>query len=96
LYCGNLSYGTSSADLETMFAKFGAVRSADVITDRDTGQSKGFGFVEFERDDDANKAIEALNGTQHDGRALQVNEARPREEKRSGGGGGYGGGRRRW
>lgn len=95
LYCGNLSYSTSSADLETMFAKFGAIRSADVITDRDTRQSKGFGFVEFERDDDANKAVEALNGTQHDGRALQVNEARPREEKRSGGGG-YGGGGRRW
>lgn len=79
-----------------MFAKFGAVRSADVITDRDTMKSKGFGFVEFERDDDANKAVEALNGTQHDGRALQVNEARPREDKRSGSGrgGGYGGGRR--
>jgi len=82
-----------------MFAKFGAIRSVDVITDRDTGQSKGFGFVEFEREDDANKAVEALNGTQHDGRALQVNEARPREERRpsgGGGGGGYGGGRRRW
>ena len=95
LYCGNLSYGTASADLETMFSKFGAVRSADVITDRDTGQSKGFGFVEFERDEDAQKAINELNNTQHDGRALQVNEARPREERTSGGGGG-GGGRRRY
>lgn len=104
LYCGNLSYGTSSGDLDTLFSKFGALRSADVIMDRDTGRSKGFGFVEFERDDDANKAIEGLNGQQHDGRALQVNEAKPREEKRSGGGGyggggyggGGGGGKRRW
>jgi uncharacterized membrane protein YgcG len=93
LYCGNLSYGTSSADLETLFMQFGAVRSADVITDRDTGQSKGFGFVEFERDEDAQAAIDGLNNQQHDGRALQVNEARPREERRPGGGGGGGGGR---
>lgn len=96
LYCGNLTYETSSADLEAMFAKFGAVRSAEVIADRDTGRSKGFGFIEFERDDEANKAIESLNGSQHEGRALQVNEARPREEKRPGGGGTYSGGRRRW
>jgi RNA recognition motif-containing protein len=93
LYCGNLSYGTSGADLEKMFSQFGAIRSAEVITDRDTGQSKGFGFVEFERDEDAKSAIDGLHNTQHEGRALQVNEARPREERRPGGGGG-GGGRR--
>ncbi len=92
LYCGNLSYNVSSADLEGLFAEYGAVRSADVITDRDTGQSKGFGFVEFERDEDAQAAITGLNGQQHDGRALQVNEARPREERRPGGGGGGRGG----
>jgi RNA recognition motif-containing protein len=91
LYCGNLSYGVSSADLETLFMQFGAVRSADVITDRDTGQSKGFGFVEFERDEDAQAAIDGLNNVEHDGRTLQVNEARPREERRPGGGGGGGG-----
>ena len=102
LYCGNLSYGTSSADLETLFSRFGAVKSADVITDRDTGQSKGFGFVEFDRDEDAKAAIDGLNETDHDGRRLQVNEARPREERRPGGGGGGrggyggGGGGRRW
>ena len=84
LYCGNLSYKVTSADLEGMFAAYGAVRSADVITDRDTGQSKGFGFVEFERDEDAQAAIQGLNSQQHDGRALQVNEARPREERRPG------------
>jgi RNA recognition motif-containing protein len=96
LYCGNLSYGMSSADLETLFSQFGAIRSADVITDRDTGQSTGFGFVEFQRDEDAKAAIDGLNDTQHEGRALQVNEARPREERRpgGGGGGGYGGGGR--
>jgi RNA recognition motif-containing protein len=100
LYCGNLSYNVTSADLETLFSQYGAVRSADVITDRDTGQSKGFGFVEFERDEDAQSAIAGLNAQQHDGRALQVNEARPKEERRPGGGGGRGGygggGGRRW
>jgi RNA recognition motif-containing protein len=90
LYCGNLSYNVSSADLEALFAEYGAVKSADVITDRDTGQSKGFGFVEFERDEDAQAAIQGLNNQQHEGRALQVNEARPREERRPGGGGGGG------
>src|SRR5262245_14490250 len=88
LYCGNLSYNVSSADLEALFSEYGAVKSADVITDRDTGQSKGFGFVEFERDEDAQAAIQGLNNQQHEGRALQVNEARPREERRPGGGGG--------
>ena len=90
LYCGNLSYSVTSADLETLFAPYGAIRSADVITDRDTGQSKGFGFVEFQRDEDAQAAIQGLNDQPHDGRNLQVNEARPREERRPGGGGGGG------
>jgi RNA recognition motif-containing protein len=101
LYCGNLAYSVSSADLEGMFAEFGGVRKADVITDRDSGQSKGFGFVEMESDEAAQAAIDALNGQDRDGRSLQVNEARPREERSGGGGrnfgggrGGYGGGRR--
>lgn len=98
IYCGNLSYGVSKADLEALFAPYGAVRSADLIMDRDTGQSKGFGFVEMENAGDAQKAISALNESMHDGRPLKVNEAKPREE-RSGGGGGRGNfnrGARRW
>lgn len=99
LYCGNLSFNVSSADLENLFLPYGAVRSAEVIVDRDTGRSKGFGFVEMERDADAASAIQGLNDSSHDGRPLTVNEARPREE-RSGGGGGGGrgrsGGGRRW
>jgi RNA recognition motif-containing protein len=91
LYCGNLSYNTSSADLEQLFAEFGTVQSAEVITDRDTGRSKGFGFVEMASDGEAQAAIEGLNLKEHDGRALAVNEARPREDRRGGGGGGGGG-----
>ncbi|MCA9118928.1 MAG: RNA-binding protein [Planctomycetaceae bacterium] len=94
LYCGNLSYGVSSSDLEQLFAQFGSVTSAQVITDRDTGRSKGFGFVEMSNDAEAQAAIEGLNETEHDGRALTVNEAKPRENRGGGGGrGGYGGGR---
>ncbi len=94
LYCGNLAYSVTNADLEQMFSEFGAVRSAEVIMDRDTRQSKGFGFVEMESDEAAQAAIKGLNETQHEGRSLQVNEARPREERSGGGGGrgGYGGG----
>ena len=97
LYCGNLSYNVTSNDLEQMFAEFGSVKSAEVINDRDTGRSKGFGFVEMGNDNEALAAINGLNGQEHDGRTLTVNEARPREERsRSGGGGGgrggYGGG----
>jgi cold-inducible RNA-binding protein len=92
LYVGNLSYGVGSADLEQMFAAFGTVRSAEVIMDRDTGRSKGFAFVEMSNDQEAQAAIEGLNGQERDGRAMAVNEARPREE-RGGRGGGYGGGR---
>ena len=92
LYCGNLSYNTTSSDLDQMFSEFGTVKSADVIMDRDTGRSKGFGFVEMNSDQEALAAIEAINGKEHDGRTLTVNEARPRED-RGGGGGGGGGGR---
>ena len=94
LYCGNLSYGASSSDLEQLFSQFGSVESAQVITDRDTGRSKGFGFVEMASDAEAQAAIEGLNDKEHDGRALTVNEARPREPRRSGGGYGGGGGGR--
>lgn len=90
LYVGNLSYNVTSQSLEELFTKFGEVRSAQVIQDRDTGRSKGFGFVEMANDNAAREAIQGLNETEHDGRALTVNEARPREERS--GGGGYGGG----
>ena len=93
LYVGNLSYQVTNASLEEMFAKFGEVRSAQVIQDRGTGTSKGFGFVEMADDNAAREAIKALNDQQHEGRALIVNEARPREERSGGGGGGGRGGR---
>ena len=80
--------------MEELFAQFGSVDSAQVIQDRDTGRSKGFGFVEMGSDAEAAAAIEGLDGTDHDGRSIKVNEARPREPRR-GGGGGYGGGGRR-
>jgi RNA recognition motif-containing protein len=91
LYVGNLSYEVNDAGLEQMFAAHGSVKSAQVIMDRDTGRSKGFGFVEMTNDNEARAAIAALNGQQVEGRALTVNEARPKEN-RGGGGGGYGGG----
>ena len=91
LYVGNLSYNVSSSDLEQLFAQHGTVQSAEVIADRDTGRSKGFGFVEMGTEDEAQAAISALNGQQNDGRALTVNEAKPKENR--GGGGGGGGGR---
>lgn len=91
LYVGNLSYSITGPQLQDLFSEFGQVVSAQVINDRDTGRSKGFGFVEMASDSDAESAINAMNGKQHEGRALTVNEARPREER--GGGGGYGGGR---
>jgi RNA recognition motif-containing protein len=92
LYVGNLSYTVDSSELEQLFAQHGQVVSAQIINDRDTGRSKGFGFVEMATDQEATAAVAALNGQQHNGRALTVNEARPREE-RSGGGGRSGGGR---
>jgi RNA recognition motif-containing protein len=91
LYVGNMGYEVSSADLEQMFAPHGQVQSAQVINDRATGQSKGFGFVEMGSDQEAQAAITALNGQDHGGRPLTVNEAKPRAP-RAGGGGGYGGG----
>jgi RNA recognition motif-containing protein len=97
LYVGNLGYGVTDADLETMFAAHGTVQSAQVIMDRDTGRSKGFGFVEMGSDQEAQAAIAALNGQESGGRTLTVNEARPKTEGGrggSGGGGGYGGRRR--
>ncbi len=93
LYVGNLSYDVSSSDLEALLSPHGTVQSAEVIMDRSTGQSKGFGFVEMGSDSEAQAAISAMDGQDQGGRALKVNEAKPREP-RSGGGGGYGGGRR--
>jgi RNA recognition motif-containing protein len=93
LYVGNLGYNVTSSDLEQLFAAHGTVRSAEVIQDRTTGGSKGFGFVEMESDGEAQAAIAALNGQDHSGRALTVNEAKPRESRGGGGGGGGGGGR---
>ena len=93
LYVGNLGYGVTSAGLEELFSPFGEIRSAQVIQDRETGRSKGFGFVEMANDNAALEAIQTLNEREHDGRALTVNEARPREE-RSGGGRNFSGGGR--
>ena len=92
LYVGNLPYSVGSSELEALLSQHGTVTSAEVISDRTTGQSKGFGFVEMESDDEADAAIAALNGQPHEDRTLTVNEARPRAPR--GGGGGYGGGRR--
>jgi len=102
LYVGNLSYSVDSSELEKMFSAHGTVASAQIISDRETGRSKGFGFVEMNSDAEAEAAIAALNGQEIQGRTLTVNEARPREERPGGfgggggrgggGGGGYGGG----
>jgi cold-inducible RNA-binding protein len=96
LYVGNLGYSVTDSDLQTMFQAHGTVQSAQVIMDRDAGRSKGFGFVEMGSDQEAQAAIAALNGQDSDGRALTVNEARPKTEGGRGGAGGsrggYGGG----
>jgi RNA recognition motif-containing protein len=94
LYVGNLAYSISDSDLQRIFEPHGTVQSAQVIMDRDTGRSKGFGFVEMGSDSEAQAAITALNGSEVEGRALTVNEARPKPEGGGGGGGrgGYGGG----
>jgi len=90
LYVGNLSYETSQSELESLFGAHGTVESAQIISDRDTGRSKGFGFVEMSSDEEAQAAMSALDGQDCGGRSLKVNEAKPRS---TGGGGGYGGGR---
>ena len=97
LYVGGLPYAISDGQLEELFAAHGTVESARVITDRMTGRSKGFGFVEMSTEAEAEAAMETLNGTDLEGRSITVNEARPRTERGGGGGGGYGGGgRNRW
>jgi len=92
LYVGNLPYSATEQDLTDKFGEFGTVESAKLITDRHTGQSKGFGFIEMASQSEAQAAIDNLNGTEYDGRPMKVNEAKP-QEKRSGRGGGGGGGR---
>ena len=91
LYVGNLAYSVTNDVLEQLVSEFGTVVSAQVIQDRDTGRSKGFGFVEMQADDAAQRAISAMNDKEHDGRPLTVNEAKPRESSGGGGGGGRGG-----
>jgi len=92
LYVGNLTYNVNETDLEALFSQYGTVQSAQIIVDRDTNRSKGFGFVEMGSDAEAQAAIQALNGRDHDGRNLTVNEAKPREDRGGGGrSGGYGG-----
>jgi len=92
LYCGNLSFNTTSSDLKDLFAQYGEVVSAEVVVDRDSGRSRGFGFVEMGSDAAAQAAIQGVNETDVDGRAVKVTEAKPREDRPRGGGGG--GGRR--
>jgi len=94
IFVGNLSFQTQSQELESAFGAFGDIESATVITDRVSGRSKGFGFVEMPDDSQAQAAISGMNGNELDGRALTVNEARPREDRSAGGAGGAGGGRR--
>lgn len=91
LYVGNLSFSVSDSDLQQLFSAHGNVASAQVIIDRDTNRSKGFGFVEMSSDQEAAAAISALDGQEHNGRALKVNEAKPKESRPGGGGGGRGG-----
>ena len=94
LYVGNLSFQTSSEDLQELFAQAGTVESVSIIEDRDTGRSRGFGFVEMASKEEGQKAIDQFNGKEINGRSLNVNEAKPREERGRGGFGGGGGGNR--
>jgi RNA recognition motif-containing protein len=94
LYVGNLPYSATEQALAEKFAAHGTVESAKLITDRDTGQSKGFGFVEMSRDSEAHAAIAALNGADYDGRPMKVNEAKPQEKRQGGNRGGFGRGQR--
>jgi RNA recognition motif-containing protein len=91
IYVGNLSFNTSNNDLSDMFSEFGTVQSSNVIEDRETGRSRGFGFVEMSSKSEGEAAISALNGKEVEGRELKVNEAKPREDRGGGGGGGRGG-----
>jgi cold-inducible RNA-binding protein len=94
LYVGNLAFQTSSEDLQQMFSQIGTVESASVVEDRDTGRSRGFGFVEMSTSEEGNAAIAEFNGKDVNGRSLNVNEAKPRENRGGGGRGGYSGGGR--
>ena len=96
LYVGNLPYSVTEQDLSAKFAACGTVESVKLITDRDTGRSKGFGFIEMASDSEAQGAIKKLNSTDYDGRPMKVNEAKPQEKRGDGGRGGYGGGANRW
>ncbi len=91
LYVGNLAFQTSSEDLQQLFSQTGTVESASVVEDRETGRSRGFGFVEMSSKEEGEAAIAQFNGTEHNGRSLTVNEAKPRENRSGGGGGGRGG-----
>ena len=91
LYVGNLSFGTTGYDLEELFGQVGTVQSANVVEDRETGRSRGFGFVEMSSKEEGENAISEFNGKEYDGRNLTVNEAKPRENRGGGGGGGRGG-----
>ncbi|HZB44624.1 MAG TPA: RNA-binding protein [Pyrinomonadaceae bacterium] len=93
LYVGNLSFNTSGEDLQELFAQVGTVESATVVEDRETGRSRGFGFVEMSSKEEGQAAIQQFNGKEVGGRALNVNEAKPREERGGGNRGGFGGGR---
>jgi RNA recognition motif-containing protein len=90
IYVGNLNFGTTEDSVRSLFETHGTVGRVNIATDRDTGQPRGFGFVEMSNDGEGDKAIAALNGTDFDGRALNVNEARPKTERSGGGGGGFG------
>ena len=96
IYVGNLSFDVSDAQLQEAFAAFGTVNKASVVTDRMTGRSRGFGFVEMAKDDEGKAAIEGLNGSELGGRSITVNVAKPKADRNSGGGGGGGGRDRRW
>jgi cold-inducible RNA-binding protein len=96
IYVGNLSFGATEDSVRALFETHGTVGRVNIVTDRDSGQPRGFGFVEMSNDGEGEKAIAALNGTDFDGRALSVNEARPKTERSGGGGGGGGFGRKRY
>jgi RNA recognition motif-containing protein len=96
IFVGNLSYGTTEDAVRSLFEPYGTVEKVSIITDRDTGRAKGFGFVEMTANSEADRAIAALNGKEFDGRTLNVNEARPKTERSFGGGGGGGRRNNRW